>query len=83
MKKQDSNVKEKKSSAFLQKLWYTVSMLRREAAGNPAFRASRSPRRGFPCVISSARIEYRIPIPLVVGSNPSRRATKEVLQQLF
>ena len=26
------------------------------------------------CALSSARIEYRIPIPLVVGSNPSGRA---------
>ena len=29
-------------------------------------------------VLSSARIEYRIPIPMVVGSNPSGRVTKKL-----
>ncbi len=30
------------------------------------------------CALSSVRIEYRIPIPLVVGSNPSGRAKRKV-----
>ena len=33
--------------------------------------------------LSSARIEYRIPIPLVVGSNPSGRAKRKATVRWF